>query len=277
MKSLFLVAAIVMATGTLSAQHCCQATDQFAALGQQTDFQGAHQLPAAYKLVNGDGYMDTLPVAEGAGARAYIVPPEKMSNGHYLMVFHEWWGLNDHIKREAEALADSFPGATVVALDLYDGRVATTREGASQLMQSVNNERAQKIIEAAVNYAGDRAQWATIGWCFGGGWSMQAALMLGDKADACVVYYGMPLQDPDKVHQLSAPVLGIFATKDGWINEEVVGKFETAMIAADNTLAVHWYEANHAFANPSNEQFDAAATRDAMQKTIAFLHKYWAP
>jgi carboxymethylenebutenolidase len=79
---------------------------------------------------------------------------------------------------------------------------------------------------------GPKAHIATIGWCFGGGWSLQTSLLAGKKAVACVMYYGMPEQDVNKLKTLNADVLGNFANKDQWINPKVVAKFDADMKAA---------------------------------------------
>jgi carboxymethylenebutenolidase len=69
-------------------------------------------------------------------------------------------------------------------------------------------------------------------------------------------------------------VLGIFGSQDKWINPDVVKTFEENMSTANKSLSVEMYEADHAFANPSNPQFDKEATSDAYAKTLAFLKKW---
>lgn len=257
-------------TLSTSAQTCCKATQAFAELGNNKAFRDEHQLPAGYQLAEPSGTMITLPVDNGMDAQGYFISASRSANT-YILVFHEWWGLNDHIKREAEQLHTAFPAANILALDLYDGKVATTREEASALMKANAADRSLQIIQAAADYAGEDATFGTIGWCFGGGWSLQAALVLGKQVEACVLYYGMPVREADKLQRLNAPVLGIFAEQDGWINREVVDEFEEAMEEAGKMVSVHWYNAPHAFANPSNAQFDEAATTDAWKKTLQFL------
>ena len=161
----------------------------------------------------------------GAPGNGYYINPENAGND-WILVFHEWYGLNDYVKFQAEKLADEFPKSHVLAIDLYDGKVATNRQEATALMQSMKDERARAIIRGAAAFAGSQAQFATIGWCFGGGWSFQAALMLGTQMEACVMYYGMPVTDADDLKALQAPVLGIFANKDGWITPKVVDNFK---------------------------------------------------
>lgn len=265
----------LLALGTFYAQgqSCCQSitnTQAFASLSTDAKFGEAHVLrtPPSADLM---GKMISYPVQGGENASAYEVA-EGPFNGKVILVFQEWWGLNDHIKEQADKLAKTFPGVRVIAPDLYDGMTATTREAASKLMQNANEERIRSIIKAAYEYT-DSKNVATIGWCFGGGWSLRAALIGSDRVNACIMYYGMPIDDPSLLKGLQAPVLGIFAKQDGWINQEVVGKFENAMEEAGRPLKVYWYDAPHAFANPSQPSFNGEAAIDAWMKTVDFLER----
>lgn len=254
---------------------CCRhATQVFANFGSDTAFVNSHYLPSDYQHRSAIGQEITLPTSDGKPAHAYWLASASASR-HWIFVFHEWWGLNEHIKREAERLYQDLGGQVhVLALDLYDKRVAETREQASQYMQSVEEQRARVIIQAAVRYAGKRASIATIGWCFGGGWSMQASLQIGKQAKACVIYYGMPETNVQRLRQLHAPVLGIFAQQDRWISPEVVTVFERAMQQAGKKLIVLSYDADHAFANPSHAGYRSALAEEAHQQVVLFLRRY---
>ena len=138
-------------------------------------------------------------------------------------------------------------------------------------MQGLNNERAVNIIKGAYNYVGSSAKVFTLGWCFGGGWSLQTALLGGNQVKGCVMYYGMPEQDVNKLKTIQCDVIGFFAKKDQRITPEVVHQFEQNMKAANKNVTVYEYDAQHAFANPSNPVFDKAARDDAYNKEIAFL------
>jgi carboxymethylenebutenolidase len=187
-------------------------------------------------------------------------------------VFHEWWGLNDYIKREAENLQAELGDVTVYAIDLYDGEVATTQAEAQKLMGGLKEERAKAIIQGAIDaYSTPKAKIATIGWCMGGMWSLQGTLLEGRKAAGCVMYYGMPETDVAKLKTLNCDVLGIFGLQDKFINPDVVKKFEENMKAADKKLIVHNYNAVHAFANPSNPKYDKFSADDAHKKAMLYL------
>ncbi|MBD2715077.1 dienelactone hydrolase family protein [Microvirga sp. STR05] len=280
MKKLWtLCAALLGMVSVASAQtlSCCakapaaNATEVFAMLATNEDFSGGHDAPLPFTY-QGGGNMIQFKTADGQTGKAFEIKSSKPSD-KYLFVIHEWWGLNDYIKQEAARFAQELPGVNVIALDLYDGQVATDADQAGKLMQGVKTERAQVIINGALGYAGPKAQIASIGWCFGGGWSIQTALLAGPKAKACVAYYGMPEKDVAKLKTLNTDVLFVFAKQDKWINQEVVNQFQKDMATAKKGLMVKTYDADHAFANPSNPKYSKAFAEDAHAASVAYLKK----
>ena len=135
---------------------------------------------------------------------------------------------------------------------MYDGKLATTPADAGKFMGEFKQDRGNIIVKGAIAYAGKDAKIATVGWCFGGGQSMQASLAAEKQAVACVIYYGMPEGDVTRLKNLNCDVLAIWPTQDKWINKDVMDKFEADMKTAGKNLTVKAYEADHAFANPSN-------------------------
>ena len=249
-----------------------EATEAFAELGKDEDFREAHEEPEAISpTINGKTISYTT--SDGKDASAIYWKAAKPSSD-YLFVIHEWWGLNDHIKEEAERLYNELEDVHVLALDLYDGGVATTREKASELMQGAEEARIEAIINGAINFAGKDARVATIGWCFGGGWSLKSSILAGAQGAACVIYYGMPVDDAEKLQPLVAPVLGIFAEKDQWINPQVANDFKAMATKAGKEVGVHIFEADHAFANPSSPRYVEEAAQQANALSLAFLKKH---
>jgi len=96
-------------------------------------------------------------------------------------------------------------------------------------MQSVTNERASAIFAGADELIDPEANVFTIGWCFGGGWSLQTAIELSNKVAGCVMFYGIPETDLTRLSNLKADVLGIFAAKENGISPEVVSIFQENM------------------------------------------------
>ncbi|MEZ5832172.1 MAG: dienelactone hydrolase family protein [Dongiaceae bacterium] len=188
-----------------------------------------------------------------------------------IMLVHEWWGLNDQIKSVASELAKQ--GYLGLAIDLYNGKVATTPEDAGTYMKAVVQAEASETMSTWVDWLRKHpdcnGKVASIGWCFGGGMALQAAL--DRPLDATVVYYGYVQRSADELKSLKGPVLGQFANQDQWINTKMVDGFEAAMKQAGRALEVHRYDANHAFANPTGQNYDAADARTAWDRTVAFL------
>jgi carboxymethylenebutenolidase len=251
---------------------CCSTEKDvsFTAFAEQKEFRDEHQTPEAYVLKDAKGKMITFSTKDGKTANAYFVKSEKPSD-KYIFIIHEWWGLNDFIKKESDELQQKLGNVNILAIDLYDGNVATNRDDAAKYMQSVKQERALNIISGAIEYAGKNAKVGTLGWCFGGGWSLQSSIMLGKQGKACVMYYGIIDNTPETFKNLNAPVLGIFALKDAWVNPEVVSKLEKNLKAAGKKVTVKSFDADHAFANPSNPIFDKKATKETKELTIKFF------
>lgn len=253
------------------AQHCCEpsAIDAYAMNGADRNFRQQHPEPLPFHYASAAGKDINYPTPDGQTAHGWEVKAAKPS-AYTLFVVHEWWGLNDYIKQTAEKLGKEL-GINVVALDLYDGQVAATRDEAGKLMQAVEIDRAVAIIEGAFTYVGEKAKVFTIGWCFGGGWSLQAAMIGGSQTAGCVMYYGAPEKRIDRLKTLQCDVIGFFGNLDKWPNPAAVTEFAENMEKAGKKLVVNRYNANHGFANPSNPDHDKDATIDAHFKTINFI------
>ncbi len=272
-KNFLFLFALVLTINSLAQDKSCCSTEKnvsFTSFSTQKEFRDIHQTPADFKLNDAKGSMITFKTKDGKTANGYLVKSEKKSN-KYIFVFHEWWGLNDYIKKESDELQEKLGNVNILAIDLYDGNVATNRDDAAKYMQAVNQQRAMDIINGAIDFAGKDAHVGTLGWCFGGGWSLQASIMLGKQGKACVMYYGIIENTPETFKNLNAPVLGIFAKKDGWVNPEVVANLEKNIKAARKKITVKSFDADHAFANPSNPNFDENAKTEAKALTIKFF------
>lgn len=219
------------------------------------------------------------PKAEGTmieiqGQRAYLsLPKDGKPPFAAVLVIHEWWGLNEHIEHWADRLAAD--GYAALAVDLYDGVVATTPDAAMAAMKAVDADKAKATLLAAFDFLHTDPRIAAtkrgcIGWCFGGGWSLQLALAAPDL-DAAVMYYGRLVDDPAQLKAIKAPLLGIFGNLDKSIPPAAVDKFEAAMRAAGRDCRILRYDANHAFANPSGQSYDQKNAAAAWKEVRAFL------
>jgi carboxymethylenebutenolidase len=233
-------------------------------------FAALHADPSYFELKAPKGKTISYKTPDGASATGYEIKSTKKTN-NYLLVIHEWYGLNDYIKQEADLLSNELENVNILALDLYDGKVATTSDSAMKYMSGVKSERLENIIKGALAYAGPDAKIFTVGWCFGGMWSLQASILAGKQGAGCVMYYGRPETNIEKLQQLNAPVIGFFGNQDKSITPEKVTEFESNMKKAGKTVTINRYEAGHGFANPSNPVFNKQARDDAHQKTIEFV------
>jgi carboxymethylenebutenolidase len=194
-----------------------------------------------------------------------------------LIVIHEWWGLNDNIEMMTRRLAGE--GYMALAVDLL-GQVADTPEQARAQVQAAAQtpEKLEDNLRQAYQYLTDQqaTQIGSIGWCFGGSWSLRTALLLPEDLDAAVIYYGGQLvTDPAQLAALEMPILGLFGSLDDNPPVETVKAFESALTSLDKSVQVHVYEgADHAFANPSGTRYNAEAAEDAWVKTVNFLNQH---
>lgn len=274
MKSIFTISlSLLVFNFALAQKNCCskpESTEAFAMLTHNEKFVATHLDPTPFTLSNPIGKDIMFKTPDGKEGYAYEIKATTPTN-NYVLVIHEWWGLNDYIKQESEKIFSTLGNVNVIAIDLYDKKVATVKDSAAKYMQGVKSERAEAIIKGVLAYIGTKANIATIGWCFGGGWSMQTSLLASKQSKACVMYYGMPEEKLEKIKALNAPILFVWPEQDQWINKEMVAKFETNMKTAKKSLEVKSYNADHAFANPSNPKFNKEFAEDAFKNSMHFI------
>lgn len=241
-----------------------------------TGILGEEAFKALHELTDAEAPELHGETIELAGTKAYLSLPEGASAPlPAIVVIHEWWGLNDHIRHWTDRLA--VDGYAAIAVDLYGGEVATEPDGAMALMKAVDPATAQAILSAAHDYlAGDPRinadKQGVIGWCFGGGWSLKHAIATPDL-DAAVIYYGHPVTDADQLAGINAALLGVFGNADESIPPETVEGFAKALEGAGKSIELHQYDAPHAFANPSSAKYDQSSAADAWNHVRAFLAK----
>lgn len=207
--------------------------------------------------------------------KGYFVRPQ--SDGAYpgVVMIHENRGLRPEIKKAADELAKE--GYIVLAVDLYKGKVVEKQEDARALSSGFDQKTGTENLKAAVQYLRDQGaiKIASLGWCFGGRQSVELAIS-GEKLDATVVYYGGGMASTtERLAPISWPVLGIFGEKDTAIPQEKIKEFDASLTTLGVTHDIHIYPGvGHAFANPSGANYAPIETKDAWEKTIAFLKKH---
>ena len=250
--------------------HAMKGQNDMSALAGSPDFQKLHLAPKLINYVSAAGEMIKFKTPDGKEANGFLLK-SKSTSDKWLLVYQEWWGLNDHIKQQSEQFYNDLKDVNVLAVDMYDGQVATEPAKAGELMKNADQARLESIMKGALAYAGPSAKIASVGWCFGGMLSLKSAMLEGKQAVGCVMYYGRPEQDPAKLSTLQTDVLGIFGTKDKGITPEMVQEFEKNMKTAGEKLTVKNYDAAHGFANPSNPIYDKAAADDAYKLALGYL------
>jgi len=227
---------------------------------------------------------ERLPYAEVEDELVYghfVFPADMVEPLPAIIVIHEWWGLNDNVRAMADRLAGE--GYIVLAVDLFGGVSTTSPEVARQQMLRVVEApaAASENLRQAFRFVSETAgapRVATLGWCFGGGWSLNATMLFPGELDAAVIYYGQVTEDEEKLAPITTPILGLFGGADQGIRVDSVRRFETALERLRKDYEIQVYPgADHAFANPTGNAYDAAAAEDAWRRTLDFLKLHLTP
>ena len=209
----------------------------------------------------------------------YLARPDDGKKHPAIILIHEWWGLNDNIKENARRFAEL--GYVALAVDLYEGQVAETPADARKFAGQVrdNMEAAFENLKEAVGFLRNDTTYvipdrlASIGWCFGGGWSYQMAKNdLGTRVS--VIYYGR-FNPEDDLSKMRAMILGHFGEKDRGIRVDTVTEFQAKLKTLKGDHEIYIYpNVGHAFANPRGRNYDKEAAELAWARTVSFLKKY---
>ena len=207
----------------------------------------------------------------------YLAAPDGAGKKPAVVVIHEWWGLNDFAKGKADHFAKE--GYVALAVDLYRGKVAPDADVAHQMMRGLPEDRALRDLQAAVAYLRSRPdvdskRIGAVGWCMGGGWTLNLALAEPTLAGA-VIYYGHLMSDEATIQKLHVALGGNFGGKDQGIPPESVREFMAkAQTLHKNVFFKIYPEAGHGFASSSDPKvFRADDARDADARTDLFLRK----
>lgn len=194
-----------------------------------------------------------------------------------VLIIHEWWGLNETARVLASRLAGE--GFVVLAIDLYGGEVAESTAQAQGLMTRVMTDPAAALdnIRQGIEYLRRYAlapRVATIGWSFGGTWSLQAALNHAELLDAAVMYYGQIVTDEAEIDRLESPLLGLFAREDESITAESIVAFRSALGQAGKVADLRIFpDMRHEFATPGSNNYSHETAEEAWSHTIEFLNQ----
>lgn len=207
----------------------------------------------------------------------YLAAPAAPGRHPGLVVIHEWWGQTDWVRSQADKFSNQ--GYVALAIDLYRGKVTADPKEAAALSQGVPEDRAVRDLEAAFDYLAsrpdvDKSKIGSVGWCMGGGFSLQLAEH-EPRLVACIVNYGEMPTDHAAIRSIHAKLLGNFGNDDTVIKPDDVRQFEKALQADGKSIDVKMYDgAPHAFENPGNKTgYRPEAAADAWTRMVNFLAK----
>lgn len=253
-----------------------------------TDATRAPEIPVTTRTV---AYTKT---EDGSSVNGYLAAPASpdsvleahgydpsMSQLSGVVVIHEWWGLNDNVRAATRRLAGQ--GYRALAVDLYQGAVAQSPDSAQALMKRAvsNEDQMMANLAAARDHLRSEAgapRVAVLGWCFGGGRTFGVVAASPAAYDAAVAYYGNPEPMSTSVlNALETPILAHFGRKDQAVSVESAKAFQSRVEETGAPVQVHFYDAGHAFANPSGESYNASAAKTAWSRTTKFLSQHLYP
>jgi carboxymethylenebutenolidase len=208
---------------------------------------------------------------------AYLATPSGPGPFPAIVVFHEWWGLNDWIKQNVDLLAER--GYVAIAIDLYRGHMAKTPEDAGSLMRSIPNQRAIQDMKAVTAYLKTLTdvipnRLGAIGWSMGGGYALTMALTITDL-DACIVNYGRLINEKDSLERITCPILGIFGEDDRGIPVLSIRAFKQASTEIGKSVDIIMYPGvAAAFMNENDKRaYNVNASKDAWDRIFSFLNQ----
>jgi carboxymethylenebutenolidase len=217
--------------------------------------------------------VESLNVSTTGGATSAYVDRPEQDTGSAVILIHEWWGINQHIRDLAGRYADQ--GYNCIAPDLFRGRVAKDTEEASALMQALaiedGMETIRKSMDAAkATYGID--QFVITGYCMGGTFALRAACEIPELKAAAPFYGDIP--EENVLQNLKVPTLFIAGKRDAWINEEKVNGLREAAAKYKLPVEVLSYDADHAFFNDTRpEVYNAEAAKDAWRNVLEHFQK----
>jgi carboxymethylenebutenolidase len=231
---------------------------------------------------------------EGTPVEGYVAAPstpDSVLNAHGMdpssarlpgvVVIHEWWGLNDNVRTATRRLAGQ--GYRALAVDVYEGAVANSADSARALMKRAMDQQEQVManLQDAHDYLRSDAEAprvAVLGWCFGGGRTFDAVAAAPTQYDAAVAYYGAPESMTTEVlDETTTPLLAHFGREDQAVSPESAKEFQSRVEEAGAEGAIRFYDAGHAFANPSGDSYEPEAAEQAWSRTTDFLERHLYP
>lgn len=208
-----------------------------------------------------------------ANGRAFAADLAIAPSGPGLVVLHEWWGLNDDMRRLVERFASA--GLVALAPDLYDGESTTDDARAAVLSSELKTERAMEIVAACVEELARRTgrKVGVTGFCLGGALSFAAAASVPSLACA-VPFYGSARPDYMVAERMACPIQAHFAEHDRFVSSDRAVALARDIRAAGGRMDLHFYDAGHAFMREGDpDAYVEEAATLAWERAIEFLRR----
>jgi dienelactone hydrolase len=196
-----------------------------------------------------------------------------------VLVFHEWWGLDDYAKKRAEQLAGM--GYVAFAADMYgEGKLTEHPEDAGKMANAVRMNKLlwQGRAKAAYDVLSkdehvDPAKIAAIGYCFGGSTALELTYSGADLKAVSTFHAALPTPTPEEAKAIKAKVLVNHGADDKFIKPDAIKAFREPLDAAKVNYHFESYlGAVHSFTVP-----DAGKRKiDGMAYNAEADKKSWA-
>ncbi len=176
-----------------------------------------------------------------------------------VLVFHEWWGINNYIKRRVEEVAAL--GYIAFAPDMYgkgirptDAKNASGLAGVLRGDRAVMRERAKAgLEELKKNSLTDPAKIAAMGYCLGGTVALELARSGADILGAVSFHGNLDTVNPEDAKNIKGKVLVLHGSEDRLAPKEQVLVFEDEMRKGGVDWQMNIYGgAVHSFTNPAS-------------------------
>lgn len=207
-----------------------------------------------------------------------------------VLVVHEWWGLNEHARHKAEALAKA--GYVALAIDMYgDGKTTDHPQQAGEWSgyigqhQELANARflaGLKLLKGQPLVAVDKV--AAIGFCFGGHVVLSMAAQGVDLRGVVSFHGAMPGEPVPPGTQVKAKILMNHGAADPMVTMDKVLRFQEILTAAGADWECNVYGgAQHSFTNPTADSrgipglaYNKEADRRSWQAMLDFFREIFS-
>lgn len=221
------------------------------------------------------GFHVDIDLATGGSFRGYEVPAHGADCVGSVLIVHEWFGLNAGMRAHADRFAAA--GFHALAVDLYQGMVATDAESARRLAAEMKSRHAMEVIAAAARYMArdprGTGKVGLAGFCMGGAVALAAAANI-EQVSAAVTFCGLPPERFNAAVQRSeAPVMGHYGTRDPVVPLSQPRALFDALAAAGKRALFHAYDAGHAFMRTGTQSHHPAVADLAWRRTLRFLQE----